>query len=508
MKLFRLLAVTVGVAILCQQPRAMAQSPEMRTARYLDSIRSQPPLLDAFLRKMPKGGDLHNHLSGAVYAETYIQYAVQDGDCVDSLKLALVAAPCSATGGSLPAAQLLTRQSLYDQLVDAMSMRGFHAGAETGHDHFFATFGRFSAVTDGHEGDMLAEVASSAAAEHVTYLELLLTPDHGQAERLGVEAGWNGDFEATRQKLLNAGLKAVVANGRNNLDQAEARMRAQLECGEHDADPGCGVTVRYQYQVLRGMPPAAVYAQILAGFEMAQNDPRVVGLNLVMPEDGVISMRDFTLHMHMIGFLHRLYPGVRVSLHAGELSPSLVPPEGLRFHIRQSVEMAHASRIGHGVDVMHEDHPLQLLQLMAQQHVAVEICLTSNDVILGIRGADHPFPIYLSHHVPVVLATDDMGVSRSDMTREYLRAVETYRLDYLTLKRMVRDSLDYSFLPGSSLWTAPERFIPASDCAGQLPGSGSPVRGCAAFLKASPKAALEWEEEGQFRRFENSVPDK
>lgn len=505
MKMFRLAASWMGVMILCLQVSGRAQDLEARASRYMDSIRNQPPLLDAFLREMPKGGDLHNHLSGAVYAETYIHYAVEDGDCVDSLKLALVAAPCNAPGGVLPAAQLLTQQGLYDHLVNALSMRGFRDGAETGHDHFFAAFSRFSVVADRHEGDMLASVASRAAAEHVTYLELLLTPDHGQAARLGVEAGWNGDFEATRQKLLNAGIKAVVANGRQNLDQAEAHMRSQMECGEHGADPGCRVTIRYQYQVLRGMPPAAVYAQILAGFEMAQSDPRVVGLNLVMPEDGVISMRDFTLHMHMIGFLHRFYPDVRVSLHAGELSPSLVPPEGLRFHIRQSVEVAHASRIGHGVDIMHEDDPLQLLQLMARQHVAVEICLTSNDVILGIRGADHPFPIYLSHHVPVVLATDDMGVARSDMTREYLRAVETYHLDYVTLKRMVRDSLDYSFLQGASLWAAPERFVSAAPCAGQMPGAGSPAAACAAFLKSSAKAALEWDEEGSFRRFETAV---
>jgi adenosine deaminase len=44
-------------------------TPEQRTARYMDSVRSQPPLLLAFLRRMPKGGDLHNHLSGAIYAE-------------------------------------------------------------------------------------------------------------------------------------------------------------------------------------------------------------------------------------------------------------------------------------------------------------------------------------------------------------------------------------------------------------------------------------------------------
>ncbi len=80
-----------------------------------------------------------------------------------------------------------------------------------------------------------------------------------------------------------------------------------------------------------------------------------VGMNFVMPEDGYISMRDYTLQMRMLEYLHAVYPKVRITLHAGELAPGLVPPEGLRFHIRQAVEIGHAERIGHGVDVMYED---------------------------------------------------------------------------------------------------------------------------------------------------------
>ena len=89
----------------------------------------------------------------------------------------------------------------------------------------------------------------------------------------------------------------------------------------------------------------------------------------------------------------------------------------------------------------------------------VEICLTSNDVILGIAGEYHPLPIYMKYGVPVALATDDEGVSRSDMTHEYLRAVETYDfISYRDLKRMARMSLEHSFLPGPSLWSDGKSF--------------------------------------------------
>src|SRR4029077_18180659 len=71
-----------------QEKPALAASAEQKTARYFESVRSQPLLLHAFLQQMPKGGDLHNHLSGAVYAESFIQYAVRDGLCVDRNALA------------------------------------------------------------------------------------------------------------------------------------------------------------------------------------------------------------------------------------------------------------------------------------------------------------------------------------------------------------------------------------------------------------------------------------
>jgi adenosine deaminase len=477
---------------------------ELRTARYLNSIRNDPSMLLMFARDLPKGADLHNHLSGAVYAESYIRYAVEDGDCVDEATMTLSASPCNLAANRPPVSDALTDSDLYTRLLDAFSMRQFIPGAESGHDHFFATFGKFSLATKGHTADMLAEAANQAAADHEIYLELMLNPDEGQASKLGAKLGWNPEFAQMRAKLLKDGMTDAVAAGRRNLDDAEARERQILHCGEPDAEPGCGVTVRFVYQVSRGMPPANVFAQMVAGFEMTKADPRVVGINLVMPEDGYLAMRDFTLHMKMLDYLHGVDPQVHIALHAGEITPDLVRPAGLRFHIRQSVELGHAERIGHGVDVMHEDRPIQLLQEMAQRHVLVEICLTSNAVILRVRGKQHPFPVYLRYHVPVALATDDEGVSRSDLNREYLRAIATYDLSYLQLKTMIRDSLDHGFMAGASLWRAPEDFIPVSACSVDQLGSAHPSTRCRTFLKSSLRARLEWKEEGDLADFEKT----
>jgi adenosine deaminase len=206
------------------------------------------------------------------------------------------------------------------------------------------------------------------------------------------------------------------------------------------------VTVRYISQVLRAGPPEQVFAQILAGFELATRDPRVAGVNLVQPEDDPVAVRDFSLHLAMIDFLRGLYPSVRVALHAGEITGGLVPPEVLRFHIRESIAKGHALRIGHGVDVMQEDDPIGLLREMAAKKILVEVALTSNDVILGVRGKRHPLGLYLQYGVPVALASDDLGVSRSTHTREWVRAVEEHGLDYATLKRLVRNSIAHAFV--------------------------------------------------------------
>jgi adenosine deaminase len=431
---------------------------EKRTAAYFDSVRSQPSLLLDFLHRMPKGADLHNHLSGAIYAESFIQWAAQDGLCVDVSSSTFVA--CDRTSDKPPASSALINPDLYTQLLEAFSMRGWSPARESGHDHFFATFGRFGAATNGHTAEMLVEVRKRAARENLQYMELMFNPDNGQAASLGKRIGWDSDLVKMREALLSGGLPEVVTQASRSLDQIEAKEKEEMHCGQPQADPGCNVEARYLYQVARGLPKEMVFAQILAGFEMASKDTRVVGLNLVMAEDWYLPIHDFRLHMQMLDYLHKLYPKVHITLHAGELTPSVAPPEDM-YHVRASIERGHAERIGHGVDVMQEQDPIALLKEMAAKKILVEICLTSNDVILGVSGNRHPLPMYLKYGVPVALATDDAGVSRSSITQEYERAVETYHFSYPRLKKMVRASLEYSFLPPSEK-SAEEKQLKAS----------------------------------------------
>ncbi|WP_446744915.1 adenosine deaminase family protein [Silvibacterium acidisoli] len=486
-------------------------SAEARTERAFQDARRQGPLaLRAFLYQMPKGGDLHSHLTGAIYAESWIRAAGEDHLCVDVKKLDFVK-PRSEHGdcheGQISASALPTDQHLYDALVDAFSMRTFvPRSADSGHDHFFDTFGQFDGTDKNHVGEWIDEVATRAAAQNEQYLELMHTPDFRDAAALAAKVGYNPDFPAYRQKLLDSGLRNLVPTIIASMDQAEDVRKQREHCGLPDAQPACSVKVRYIYQVLRAKSPEIVFAQVLLGFETAAADPRFVGMNFVQPEDNYVAMHDYRLHMQMLDALHNFYPQVHISLHAGELAPGMVPPDGLRFHIRLAVEQGQAERIGHGVDIMYEDHPYDLLKEMAAKHVMVEINLTSNDVILNVKGDEHPLPFYLKYGVPVALSTDDEGVSRIDLTHEFVRAATTYNLGYTDLKKMVRTSIEHSFLPGASLWQTsnPESFDhPVAVCAMQL-GSETPAGPCAELVSGSEKAQQQWELEHRIHVFEAS----
>ncbi len=529
----------LSVAMACLETCLAAQvSPSGRRAmRAFEAAKSSPLELHAFLARMPKGADLHMHLSGAIYAETFVQDAVSDGLCVDLKALAFVKNIGTAKSippllvcaeGQVPASAALHDQHLYDELVDSFSMRSFVPTPGTsGHDQFFASFARFGGIDKNHAGEWLDEVASRAAAQNEQYLEIMQTPTFSVAAGLGYKLGWpevlgealgakaegaakqseatTSAFSHLRDQLLaDPAFGENVAADRKQLAD-DLALRTKLEhCGQQDAVPACSVQIKFLGQILRAFPPQQVFAQTLLYFELASSDPDVIGINYVQPEDAYMAMSEYHRQMLMLDYLHGVYPKVHISLHAGEIAPGLVPPEGVRFHIREAVELGHAERIGHGVDVMYEDNPAALLKEMADRHVMVEINLTSNDVILGVKANQHSLPSYRAAHVPVALSTDDEGVSRIDLTHEYARAAVDFGLTYASLKDLARTSLEHSFLAGPSLWRTPDDFtrsVPACSVATENPSAV-----CAAFLAASDKAAQQWELEHRFKAFETSLP--
>jgi Adenosine deaminase len=481
------------------------QRSESQVSAWLEKHRNQPPAMRAFLQRMPKGGDIHSHLSGAVYAENYLKWAAEDGYCVDPVAKTLVEpSACGQNSKYFPASELFNRTATYDALIDQFSTRNLGFAKKSGHDQFFEAFAGFSPISSAQsrQDDMVAEVANRAASQHISYLELMLTVQGSEVRQIGRTVKLNRNFAQMRQQLLDRGLMTLVAKGSKEFADLERQTTVTMGCGTPTAQPGCGVTIRYLQQTTRTKAPEEVFAQFVYAFELAKVDTRVVGINLVAPEDHPVALRDYTLQMEMLKFLHSQAPKTKISLHAGELTLGLVPPNELRSHIRQAVEIGQAKRIGHGVDVLYEDNPFQLMAEMRRRGVLVEICPTSNEVILNVKGDDHPFRNYLAAGVPVTIASDDEGISRSDLSNEYLIATSRYKLSYKELKKLTRNSLEYSFMSGDSLWQAGDFTKVTAACANNKPGSKTTTGKCGALLKQSDRARVQWKLESDFAEFE------
>ncbi len=437
------LALLIGLSLGTLAP-ATAGASVKGAAKRLEAVKRDPAKLRQFLRKMPKGTDLHTHLSGAVYAESLVRWGAEDGKCVDTVTMIAGYPPCGA--GQVPLSQALTDGRLYDRILAAWSMRGFTPSTQSGHDHFFATFDLFGAAFGGRQGDGVAEVTRRAASQNVQYVEPLITPQFGATLAVANQVGYDPDLAAMRRAMLEAGLLDAIPTAGQTAADAIAGQWARLGCATDDPKPGCDVIVNFDVQVLRNQPPAVVFAQLLFGFELMKADPRWAGMNMVQPEDGPLSLRDYRLHMRMIRYLKGLYPDQKVTLHAGELAPGIAPPEDLRFHIRTAVNVAGADRIGHGASLRWERNPRGLLRDIKRRGVCLEINLTSNRQILGLKGRAHPIRDYARAGVKVTLSTDDEGVSRTDLTSQYAQAARQHGFGYRALKRFARNGLRCAFL--------------------------------------------------------------
>ena len=208
------LVVVLSCGLTLSAPRSAA---EQRTANYFESIRKSPPKQMAFLLKMPKGGDLHDHLSGSIYAERYIEWAAAKGLCINTrtMTLAVPASPSRCDTDQTPASTALTNSVLYRQMIDAWSMRNWQLSGHSGHDQFFDAFGNFGPATYNNSGRMLAEAVKSAARGNASYVELMLIPDGTPtgvaSSQIGDKVGWDGKLETTLSKLKANGIEKAAA---------------------------------------------------------------------------------------------------------------------------------------------------------------------------------------------------------------------------------------------------------------------------------------------------------
>ncbi|MBX2859371.1 MAG: adenosine deaminase [Cellvibrionaceae bacterium] len=380
------------------------------------------------LYAMPKGADLHNHLSGAGFPEWWLELALaqEARGYIYYTKVAIN--NCKPYGGNqfgnnpylLYFRNIL--QSNYQKLsecekseyarlqdltpkqkagwLNSLKLNTAHEGRE----EFFQThWQRLNDLFLNHyiQAEILVRNMQAFGAEGLNYLEIDCTP-------VGVKP--DGSF-FTREE--------VYQYYRQRLKQRDAR--------------DSGVTVRFHYALLRFSPTAERELEEMYAFVDAHRD-MYVAIDMVGREDN-----DKGHPLRFLPLLRKLraqYPDIELSIHAGEVDEP-------NAHIRNTLLLG-ANRIGHGVNLLSD--PDTLLHMRHGKYL-VEINLISNLLLEYVDDySQHIFPELLRTEVPVALSTDDRGMWDSNLTDEYFVAVKEFNLSWRELKLLGNNSLQFAFV--------------------------------------------------------------
>lgn len=241
---------------------------------------------------------------------------------------------------------------------------------------------------------IVIEAIADAAADHVRYLELHVTPS-----AVGQELG-----------LQPPAVLDLVT---------EAARSAEPE----------DILVRWVVSVNRHEDPDLAGAAVRAAADL--RDAGVVGVDLAGDE------QDHGVAPFVDAFQQAREAGLAISAHAGEWDG----PES----VREAIERLGAARIAHGVRIL-EDREVTLMARDRGVHFAV--CLTSN-VQSGVAASPsaHPLPQMIQAGLQLSLNTDDPAISGTDLSTEYALAVEELGLSAETLRGLVMSAAQASFLP-------------------------------------------------------------
>ncbi|GAA3730403.1 adenosine deaminase [Flavobacterium ginsengisoli] len=426
---------------------------------YLEKIRNNEALLTAFFQQMPKGGDLHHHFSGSIYAEPLLERAIAE-DFYLNLETMAVSKTKPEKGNWENFSSLKSKGKLdyyQQQVMQTWSIKDYN-GSVPSDDQFFDSFMKFEPTIAGHFAEGMLELKKRAIAENVLYIETQLSTipcDMNVSDLTGFNSKLRQAAEQKDEKAVMKLLdelyksfqkkdaKKYALDFNNNFI---AKLHKDLKIDDDK------FTMRYQNFVLRFMDPVDLFKNLTIAFISANESKLVAGVNIVSPEHGENSMKDYWLHMVMFKYCHSKFSDVKYTLHAGELTLGLVQPEELTWHINDAIYVAGANRIGHGVDIAYEANSYDLLKYMSKNNIPIEINLASNEFILKVKENRHPFTLYKEFNVPIVISTDDAGILRSSMTEQYVLLAKRYPdVNYETIKKYVYNSINYSFIQDPSV---------------------------------------------------------
>jgi len=423
--------------------------------QYFEKIRTNEVLLTAFFTQMPKGGDLHHHFSGSIYAEPLLAHAIAQDFYLNTQTMTVSNEPKTTSDWVLFSTLQKngTLEFYKQQIMQKWSIKDYNEVDYPSDKLFFESFMKFEPAIKGNFQAGLLELKNRAIKENTSYIETQLS-----TIPCNITTNELTNYNTYLRKLMENKNEKAILQSLDSLYNYFDKKKAHKYATEFNVNfvsklhnelkiDDKQFTMRYQNFVLRFMEPVELFKNLIVAFISANENPLIVGVNIVSPEDGETSMKDYGLHMLMFNYCHSRFPNVKYAMHAGELTLGLVRPEELSWHINQAVYTARANRIGHGVDIAYEDKSYDLLRYMSKNKIPIEINLTSNEFILKVKENRHPILLYKEFGVPIVISTDDAGILRTNLSEQFVLLAKRYpSISYSDIKQYVYNSIDYSFI--------------------------------------------------------------
>ena len=434
-----------------------AQNYEFLTDIYFAKIKYQndSAKIADFVKAMPKGGDIHHHFTGAIPVDIYLDWAEKAGKRYNTntkINSIFVNPPCK---NCISIKEL--RQN--KELLSKWSIKGFPLACDTAlnpllSSSYFFNVPNFSAGLElRNEQEGFLFLKKQALSENIQYIESIFEAPSSKNLKVKIPASYEDSLKFYQDKKDSVRVQSLLflILKRMEADAAHSKYIQNFILKTKKSHQGIDdslFTLKLQTYVFRLQNNITVFKDLYTSFKTVALDTSglFVGVNIVGPENNEIALKNYWLHMQMFRVLRKQYPQVRVAIHAGELVPALVSPKDLEFHIRDAINIAGAERIGHGVDIAYEKDMFQTLETMKNKKIPIEINLSSNAFILGVGlGKSHPIHLYYNANVPIIISSDDPGVSQSSISEEYFKLAIQHHFTYKQIKSFVYNSIQYSF---------------------------------------------------------------
>jgi len=385
-----------------------------------DTIRREatPDELYRILYDLPKGGDLHDHLGGAVFPELLWRLSTEGERFYTRVRFGECAASCPSP--------LLEFHTVLESTWNGLShccRAEYEPLKELDADRKAAWMSALS-IDEPDEGRTeFFEVLWPRLDEIIDQAPILAEAAVLNLELLGHEGVSYVEFQ-----LSPFGRKI----GDRVIDGEELHGLLRDRFSRPDAS-ATGVTMRLQANVLRFHPDAEKMVEESWAFVDRHRD-LWVSVNLVGRED---NDKGYPLRfLETFRKMRRRYPRIGLAIHGGEVDEP-------NHHVRDTLLLG-ADRIGHGTNLVTDP---DTLLLMRTGKFAVEVSLVSNR-LLGYAEdlSRHPFPELLRLGIPVCLSTDDRGMWDSNMTDEWFEAVTRFHLSWEEIVELGRNSLEFAFV--------------------------------------------------------------